>query len=53
MAKVCVEMCSCDRGYIRDAVLDEDTGKSIPIDYLCRKCDGTQCIDCAYGDGCA
>lgn len=26
----CVNACSCDRGYIRDAVYDEDTGKSVP-----------------------
>ncbi|MFB7867315.1 hypothetical protein [Streptomyces sp. NPDC056069] len=52
MANVCVETCSCDRGYIRDAVFDEDTRKTVPVDYICQDCKGAQCIDCAYGDGC-
>ncbi|MET8411913.1 hypothetical protein ABZV34_28080 [Streptomyces sp. NPDC005195] len=48
----CVNACPCDRGYIRDAVYDEDTGKSVPRDYVCGNCGGNQYMDCTYGDGC-
>lgn len=26
---------TCDRGYIRDAVYDEETNQVVPVDYLC------------------
>ncbi|MFF4188159.1 hypothetical protein ACFYZ9_33690 [Streptomyces sp. NPDC001691] len=41
---------ACDRGYIRDAVFDDDTQRLVPVDYLCdcRKPDAKQCANCRY-----
>ncbi|BDT39581.1 hypothetical protein [Streptomyces yaizuensis] len=39
---------TCDHGYVRDAVLDEDTGRMVPVDHICghRRPGARLCGDC-------
>ncbi|WP_435245046.1 hypothetical protein [Streptomyces tendae] len=40
---------ACDRGYVRDAVWDEDIGRAVPADRLCahRRPGARLCARCA------
>lgn len=39
---------TCDHGYARDAVVDADTGRTVPVDHLCthRRPGAALCADC-------
>lgn len=51
MAHGCPCCCdTCDRGYIRDAIYDEDTQRVVPVDYwcACRATGARRCARCRY-----
>lgn len=39
----------CDGGMVRTAIFDEDTNRWVPVDYICRTCNGDnhtrECIE--------